>query len=57
MHWNGKAWTVAPTPDPNASFLDAFMGAVAIRENDAWAVGTSNWGSTIIAHWNGHAWG
>jgi hypothetical protein len=57
IHWNGKAWSVVPTPDPPADFLDAFLGVVAISPDDAWAVGTTDWGSTIIAHWNGHTWG
>lgn len=55
MHWNGKAWTVVPTPEPPA-YLDALCGVVAISADNAWAVGTTDWGSTIIAHWNGHAW-
>lgn len=57
MHWNGTAWTVVPTPDPSAGFLDGLMGVDAISTHDAWAVGTTDWGSTVIAHWNGRTWG
>ena len=56
FHWNGKRWNAVPTPNPPASFLDALLGVVAISRSDAWAVGTTDWGSTIIEHWNGHAW-
>jgi hypothetical protein len=56
MHWNGKAWTIVPTPEPPA-YLDAFCGVAAISADDAWAVGTTNWTSTMITHWNGRTWG
>jgi hypothetical protein len=56
IHWNGKRWSVVPTPDPPAESLDALLGIDAISADDAWAVGTTDWGSTIIAHWNGHTW-
>lgn len=56
LHWNGRAWKTVSSPDPPAGFLDAFLGVVAISRRDAWAVGTTDWGSTIIAHWNGRRW-
>lgn len=56
MHWNGTSWAVVPTPDPPADLVDAFLGIDAISGRDAWAVGTTDWASTIIAHWNGHTW-
>jgi hypothetical protein len=55
MHWNGTAWSVVPSPNP-AAYLDAYLGVDAISAKDAWAVGTTNWASTLIAHWNGKAW-
>jgi hypothetical protein len=55
--WNGRLWAVVPTPNPRADFLDAFLGVVAISGHDAWAVGTTDWATTLIAHWNGHSWG
>ncbi|HEY2638763.1 MAG TPA: hypothetical protein VGI66_02605 [Streptosporangiaceae bacterium] len=36
--------------------LDALLGVVAISPSDAWAVGTVDWGSTLIEHWNGKSW-
>ena len=56
LHWDGRAWKTVSSPDPPAGFLDAFLGVVAISRRDAWAVGTTDWGSTIIAHWNGRRW-
>jgi hypothetical protein len=56
FHWNGKAWTAVPTPNPPAGYLDALTGVVAISPDDAWAVGTTDWSSTIIEHWNGKNW-
>jgi hypothetical protein len=29
---------------------------VAISPDDVWAVGTTDWSSTIIEHWNGKTW-
>jgi hypothetical protein len=56
IHWNGKRWSTVATPDPPAEQLDAFLGVDAISGDDAWAVGTTDWSDTIIAHWNGHSW-
>ena len=56
FHWNGRTWTTVPTPDPTDGFLDALLGVVAITRHDAWAVGTTDWSSTIIEHWNGKSW-
>jgi len=55
-HWNGTQWSVVPSPNPPAAYLDAFQGVVAISGCDAWAVGTTDFASTLIAHWNGHTW-
>ena len=56
FHWNGKRWSAVTAPNPPAGSLDALLGVVAISPSDAWAVGTIDWGSTIIEHWNGAAW-
>jgi len=55
-HWNGRRWTAVPSPNAPAGFLNAFLGVVAISPRDAWAVGTTDWGSTLISHWNGRTW-
>jgi hypothetical protein len=56
FHWNGKGWYVVPSVNPPDEALDALLGVVAISPSDAWAVGTTDWSSTIIEHWGGKAW-
>jgi hypothetical protein len=56
FHFNGHKWTAVPSPTPSAGNLDAFLGVIALSGRDAWAVGSNNWASTIISHWNGKAW-
>ena len=56
FHWNGKRWTVVRAANPPASSIDALLGVVAISPSDAWAVGATDWSSTIIEHWNGKTW-
>jgi len=56
MHWNGSTWTVATTPDPPSSYLNAYLGAAAISGGDVWAVGTTDYASTLITHWDGSTW-
>jgi hypothetical protein len=54
-HWNGKVWSVVPSPNPPADYLDALEGVVSFYKN-AWAVGTTDYASTMILHWNGQNW-
>jgi hypothetical protein len=55
FHWNGKYW--AAVSSPNApGYLNVFEGVLALSGNNAWAVGTTSWSSTLIAHWNGKTW-
>jgi hypothetical protein len=65
LHWNGKAWTQVPSPDPvtvSSSKLtwNVLQGVAATSVSNAWAVGydeTNLLGSkTMILHWNGKAW-
>jgi hypothetical protein len=53
-HWNGSAWKVVPTPNPDAdrALLEAVSGTPAGR---VWAVGISG-DSTFILRWNGTDW-
>lgn len=39
-HWNGTAWTVVPTPSPDAG-LNILSGVAAVSATEAWAVGQS----------------
>lgn len=60
-HWNGRAWTVVPSPHPGAS--SELNGIRAFSATSIWAVGETESGkstgrqsSTLILHYNGHAW-
>jgi hypothetical protein len=58
MHWDGKAWTLVPSPSPNdgSNYLD---GVAAVAPNNAWAVGDSGLSEnprTLLLHWDGNAW-
>ena len=56
MHWDGTSWAVMPSPNPPGSYLNDYLGVTALRGEDAWAVGTTDYAWTLIAHWNGTAW-
>src|SRR5579875_931055 len=54
-HWNGKQWSVVPTPSPTGD--DILLGVAAIATNDVWAVGDySPGGQNLIEQWNGTGW-
>src|SRR5690348_4711666 len=53
-HWNGTAWKVVPTPNPDSG-RDVLSAVGAATINDAWAVGQAG-GNTFILHWNGTLW-
>jgi hypothetical protein len=55
-HFDGKAWTIVPSPRPAASVLTAIDGTSAA---DIWAIGremTQNHAVSIIEHYDGHVW-
>jgi hypothetical protein len=60
-HWNGTAWSVVPSPnpDPQVNLLSDVDGAAA---NDVWAIGNlgnDGYGGTvagIVLRWNGTSW-
>lgn len=56
MHWNGTSWTVVTTPNPSSTYLNAFLGVFEVASGDVWAVGTTDYQSTLIEHWNGTNW-
>ena len=59
-HWNGTAWSAAPTPDIFRS--DEKLNAVsAAAANDVWAVGSKQMPGfahtdPLTAHWDGTSW-
>ncbi len=66
-HYDGKAWTFVPTPNPNPGNCPdpslALTGVATVASNDVWAVGFRNQNFTctslfqpIAMHWNGTAW-
>jgi hypothetical protein len=55
-HWNSVRWKVLPSPNPPSIYLDQLWAASATSRSNIWAVGTTDYGSTLIVHWNGAAW-
>jgi hypothetical protein len=53
LHWNGSAWTQAPSPGANIPIL---FGASASSSSNAWAVGSDDTFRSAILHWNGTSW-
>jgi hypothetical protein len=58
-HWNGTAWSVVPSANPDET--QDLYGVAAVSSNDVWAVGTfSNYSpfgyGALIEHWNGTSW-
>ena len=47
MHWDGKSWSQAVTPQASTHNLLAVRG---VSHNDVWAAGTQ------VLHWNGRKW-
>jgi hypothetical protein len=56
FHFNGHKWSVVASPNPPAGYLDAYLGVFALSARDAWTVGSTDWGTTLISHWNGKFW-
>jgi hypothetical protein len=55
-HWNSKRWKVLPSPNPPSGYLNLLWAASATSRSNIWAVGTTDYASTLIVHWNGAAW-
>ena len=67
LHWNGKSWASAASPNPRTSYGlwdDELNGVSATSASNAWAVGTeeipgvsaTSGSYTMILHWNGKTW-
>jgi hypothetical protein len=57
LHWNGTAWSSAPTPTPSGSTPNWVLESVAASSaSDAWAVGVQSSGTKIhdslYEHWS-----
>ena len=63
-HWNGKRWTIVPTPSPmdGASPTNTLTGVSAAGAKDVWASGyeanvdDQNFRKPYLLHWNGSTW-
>ena len=59
-HWNGKRWTIVPSP--NATAANALGAVSAISSTDVWAVGCglcgsdAGLGTILVEHWDGSRW-
>lgn len=63
IHWDGTAFTIVRTPNPNWPGADYFTleDAVALAPDDVWAVGSAQdfaslKSTTLIERWDGSAW-
>jgi hypothetical protein len=56
MHWDGSTWTVVSTPNPSSSYLNALLGVAVIGGDDVWAVGSTDFETTLFTHWDGSSW-
>jgi hypothetical protein len=56
VHWNGSRWNVVADPAGLRGGLNILFTVAAASARNAWAVGTSGYGTTLEAHWNGRAW-
>lgn len=58
-HWNGKAWSVVPSPNPGGKSATNVLNAIsAVSASSIWAAGYDIFGTTksVIEHWNGKVW-
>lgn len=46
-------WTVVASPNPPSVYLNMLWGVSAVSGDNIWAVGTTDYTSTLIVHWNG----
>ena len=57
QHWDGKSWSIVPTPNP--TLLQSLYGVAGSASNDVWAVGAQSadyYAQTLTEHWDGQAW-
>ena len=52
-HWDGRAWSIVPSPNMGGSSLLSSVSAIA--PDDVWAVGTAR-NRVLTEHWDGSAW-
>jgi hypothetical protein len=52
LHWNGTEWLIV-NGNPAGT---AFSSVAAVSASDAWTVGTTSAGKTLIEQWDGTTW-
>ncbi len=57
-HWNSihQRWSVIPSLNPPVGYLNQLEAGAAVSRTDIWAVGTTDYASTLVVHWNGTSW-
>ncbi len=59
-HWDGKTWTIEPSPNPGGGDGSELNGVAATSAKNVWAVGDIDFsngaGKTLVEHWNGSTW-
>lgn len=60
-HWDGKAWTRVPTPDPSGGQgrFSELRGVSATSSTDVWAAGSTEDAKgffNLVEHWDGKRW-
>jgi hypothetical protein len=59
LHWNGRAWRQAASPNPGGTHGSALTAVTAVSASSIWAVGeywTATAEKTMVLHWNGRLW-
>jgi hypothetical protein len=54
LHWDGSAWRVVPSPNPDSA-NNVLYGVTVAGPDDIWAAGWAG-NLTLIEHWDGTAW-
>ena len=60
-HWDGAAWSIVTTPNPNPSQVNELLGVDCVDTSNCWAVGhtgspSGNPDLTLAEQWNGTGW-
>jgi hypothetical protein len=55
-HWNSVHWTLLPSPNPPSGYLNELWSISAVSRGDIYAVGSTDYSSILIMHWNGKSW-
>jgi Carboxypeptidase regulatory-like domain len=62
VHWDGKAWTIVPTPQPGGELIDRLLAVDAASSTEVWATGVYRDENdplrdlSLILRWDGARW-